>query len=146
MLIVDYCYSCRVLHGIGIFDFDNGKYQGFALQQCSITFSIKCYIFVLQHKMYDKDLWQQRWDLIQQHLQSFILDAHNRCIPKAQQPIAYMQCPLQHDDESCAPHVRLDTLTPDTDMWCTKSNPKRKVSRDSYNLLLKPSAQDGKYQ
>ena len=131
-----------ILHGIGVFDFNNGK-QGFALQQCSVTFSIKCYIFVLQREVCNKDLRQQRWDLLQQHLKSFVFDAHNRCIPKAQQPITYVECPLEHD-KSCVPHIRLDALTPDNDVYCAKENPKRLVSRSAYNLLLNPDNQPGK--
>lgn len=126
----------RVLCGIGVFDFSSGK-QGFALEQCSKTFSIKCYIYVLQQEVCNRDLWQQRWDLLQEHLQSFVLDAHSRCISKARLPIAYMECPLQHNDD-CAPHVRLDALAVDTDIWCNKVNPKRLISRDTYSLLLKP--------
>lgn len=125
-----------------MFDFNNGK-QGFALQQCAVTFSIKCYIFVLQQEVCNKDLWQERWDLLQQQLQSFVFFAHNRCIPRAQQPITYVECPLEHD-KSCVPHIRLDALTPDNDVWCTKENPKRLVSRSAYNLLLNPISQPGK--
>ena len=133
---------CSVCRGIGVFDFKNRK-QGFTLQLCSVTFSIKCYIFVLQQEMHNRDLWLQRRDLLQEHLPSFILDAHNRCIFKADQPIAYMECPMQHD-ENCAPHVRLDTLAIDTDVWCTRMNPKKLVSKDAYNLLLQPQGNTGK--
>ena len=98
---------------------------------------------MLQQEVCDRDLWQQRWDLIQEHLQFFILDAHKRCISKAQQPITYMECPVQHD-ENCAPHIRLDALAIDRDVWCTKVNPKRLISKDAYNLLLKPNDQPSK--
>ena len=93
--------------------------------------------------MWNKDLWKERWDLLQKHLKSFVFDAHNRCIPKAQQPITYIECPLQND-KSYVPLIRLDALTPDNDVWCTKENPKRLVSRSAYNLLLNPDNQLGK--
>jgi len=139
-VLLDICYFiCSVLRGIGVFDFDNKK-QGFTLQQCSVTFSIKCYVFVLQQEVCNKHLWQQRWDLLQKHLHSFILDAHKRCIPNAQQPIAYIECP----EKDCTPHICLDTLTTDTDIWCTKVNPKKLIPRDTYNLVLEPKDQPGK--
>ena len=137
-----FTFMCSVLRGIGVFNFKNRK-QGFALLECSVTFSIKCYIFVCKQEVDNKDLWQQRWGLLQKHLPSFILDAHNRCISKADQPIAYMECPLQHD-ESCAPHIRLDALATDADVWCTKVNPMKLISKDAYNLLLQPKDKPSK--
>ena len=125
-----------------MFNFKNRK-QGFALLKCSVTFSIKCYIFVLEQEVDRRDLWQQRWDLLLEHLPSFILGAHNCCISKADRPIVYMECPLQHD-ENCAPHIRLDTLAIDTDVWCTKVNPMKLISKDAYNLLLQPKDKPSK--
>ena len=93
--------------------------------------------------MDNRDLWQQRWGLLQEQLPSFILDAHNRCISKAQPPIAYMECPIQHD-ENCAPHIRLDTIAIDTNIWCTKVNPKELIPKDACNLLLQPKDHPGK--
>jgi len=131
-----------VLRGIGVFDFKSRK-QGFTLQLCSVNFSIKCSIFVFKQETNNRDLCQQRWDLLQKHLPSFILDAHSRCISKADQPIAYMECPIQHD-ENCAPHIRLNTLAANTDVWCTKENPKKLIPKDAYNLLLQPRDNPGK--
>ena len=58
---------------------------------------------------------------------------HNRCISKAQKPIAYVECPLQHD-EKCGPHLSLDKIKPN--MYCTKVYPKREVPKQAYNLVL----------
>ena len=123
-------------NGIGVFDFSNGL-QSFIVQHCSSTYSIICRIYVRKEVLWNKNLWQQRWDLLKL-IEGFINSVHSRCIPKAAKPIAYVECPLHHDKE-CTPHIRLDTVKPN--MLCTKLN--EYVSLDAYKLLLEPTNQPG---
>ena len=115
-----------------MFDFSDGT-QSFALQHCSDTHSIKCYISVQKQKVYDRGLWHLRYDLLK-NIKKFIHHVHNHFIPKAREPITYVQCPLQHD-EDYAPHIPLDTI--ESNMLCTKVN--QLIPRDAYNLLLEPT-------
>lgn len=68
---------------------------------------------------------------------------HKR-ISKAQKPIAYMECPLQHNEEF-GPHLRLDKVKPN--MYCKMVHPKELaiVPKEAYNLLL-PTDQLSEYE
>ena len=127
-------------HGIGVFDFINDK-QCFTLQHCPKTHSIKCYICVNQGEVNDTTLNEQRWKLLHT-LNTMIHSVHERCISTAQKPIAYIECPLQHDEE-CGLHLRLEKIKPN--MYCNKVYPKQLVPKETYNLLL-PVDQLGKYE
>ena len=114
-----------------MFDFSNNK-QSFILKQCSHTYSIKCHICVRKGELYNKDLWQQRNDLLEL-IKSFINSVHSRFIPKAAKPIAFLECPLDHDKE-CGPHLFLDKIKIGT--VCPLVN--EYISEDAYKLLLEP--------
>ena len=122
-----------VYHGIGVFDFSNEK-QCFALQHCPRTHSIKCHICVHTQEVNNANLSVQRLELLNE-LRKLINLVHERCISKAQKPIAYVECPLQHD-ENCGPHLSLDKIK--LNMYCTKVYPKKKVPEEAYNLVLPP--------
>ena len=128
-----------VHRGIGVFDFSNEK-QCFALQHCPKSHSIKCHICVHTQEVNDASLSVQRLELVNE-LGKLIDLVHKRCISKSQKPIAYLECPLQHD-EMCGPHLSLDKIKPN--MYCTKDYPKRKVPEEAYNLVL-PLDHPGKY-
>ena len=117
-----------------MFDFSNDL-QSFIIQHCSVTCSIKCRIYVRKEELWNKDLWQQRWDLLQL-VENFIKSVHSHCIPKAAKPIAYVECSFYHDKE-CAPHIRLSDVKPK--LLCTKVN--EYISLDAYRLLLEPTNQ-----
>ena len=119
-----------------MFDFSSGL-QSFIIQHCSDTYSIKCHIYVRKEELWNKDLWQQRWDLLQL-VESFINSVHSHCIPKAAKPIAYVECPFCHDKD-CAPHIRLSAVKPN--VLCTKVN--EYISLNAYKLLLEPTNQSG---
>ena len=121
-----------------MFNFSNGL-QSFTIQHCSNTYSIKCCIYVRKEELQNKDLWQQRQNLLQL-IEGFINSVHSYYIPKAAKPIAYVECPLHHDKD-CAPHIRLDAMKPN--MMCKKVN--EYISVDAYKLLiiLDPTNQSG---
>ena len=132
-----YCFVLfSIFHGLGVFDFSDGK-QSFVLEHCSDTYSIKCHVYVRKQELHNNDLWQQRWELLILIL-SFVKSVHSRCIPKAKEPIAYVECPLDHD-KKFDPHLRLDAIKLET--LCTKVN--QFVSKDAYRLLLEPMNQSG---
>ena len=127
-------------HGIGVFDFINDK-QCFTLQHCPKTHSIKCYICVHEGEVNNAKLHEQRWKLLQM-LDTMIHSVHKCCISTAQKPIAYIECPLQHDEEYGL-HLRLRKIK--LNMYCNKVYPKQLVPKETYNLLL-PMDQLGKYE
>ena len=135
--IINVLLFYSVFHGIGVFDFSDGK-QSFVLERCSDTYSIKCRIYVHKQELQNNDLWRQRWHLLDLIL-CFIKSVHSHCIPKAAEPIAYVECPLHHD-KKCVPHLRLDAIKLKT--LCTKVN--QFVSKDAYRLLLEPMNQSGR--
>lgn len=128
---------CSIYKGIGVFDFNNNK-QTFALQRCSDPCSIKCYISVHEKAMLDKNLWKQRWDLLD-YLGAIIRSAHIHYIQNTRKPIAYVECPFDHGEE-CAPHISLEAIRSNTP-FCTKVN---KCIEGAYQLLLEPTDQPGK--
>ena len=117
-----------VYHGIGVFNFSNEN-QCFALQYCLKTYSIKCHISVHKQEVNNAYLRTERLEL----LNVLINLVHARCISNAQKPMAYVKCPLQHN-EKCGPHLSLDKIKPK--MYCTKVFPKEEVPVKAYNLLL----------
>ena len=133
-------FICSIHHGIGVFDFIDDK-QCFTLQHCPKTHSIKCYICVHKEEVNNKSLYEQRCKLLQV-LDKMVHSVHKRCISKAKKPIAYMECPLQHDDE-CGLHLLLHKIKPN--MYCNKVYPKQLVPKETYNLLL-PTEQLGEYE
>ena len=108
--------------------------QSFCLQQCLVTFSIKC--FITLHVEDQLMMLGQRQELLV-HLKEAIHEVHHTYIPSAKDPIGYVECPLQHE-EGCLPHVRLDDISEVNDILCSRS-PGRIVPRKSYMLLLTTS-------
>ena len=82
---------------------------------------------------------EERQDLLA-HLKECINEVHTVYIPSAKRPIAYIECPLQHE-ESCGPHVRLDDICETKKVYCSK-NVGKLVPPNTYMMLLK--ADDGK--
>ncbi|XP_065912071.1 uncharacterized protein [Dysidea avara] len=123
----------RIYRGTGYFDFTLMK-QSFCLQQCLVTFSIKC--FITLHVEDQLMMLGQRQELLA-HLKEAIHEVHHTYIPSAKDPIGYVECPLQHE-EGCLPHVRLDDISEVNDILCLK-NPGQIVPRKSYMLLLTTS-------
>lgn len=89
----------------------------------------------------DTSLIEERLKLLDE-LEKIINFVHQRCISKAQKPVAYVECPLQHDEEF-GPHLPLDTIKPI--MYCNKVYPKQPVPSESYNLLLPCMDQPGEH-
>ena len=121
-----------------MFDFNDDDKQSFMLKYCSCAYSIQLHIWVHKEELGDKQLWQQRRDLLKV-VQDLINTAHCHCIPKASKPMAYVECPL-HCEEEYGPHIRLDAVKAKT--LCTKVN--KYISEDTYKLLLEPINQCGK--
>ena len=123
-----------------MFDFIDNK-QYFTLQHCPKTHSIKCYISVHKDEVKNESLYKQRWNLLQM-LDKMVHSVHKRFISTAKNPIAYIECPLQHNEESGF-HLHLDKIKPN--MYCNKVYPKQLVPKETYNLLL-PMDQLGEYE
>ena len=81
-------------------------------------------------------LLKQRQDLLA-HLKQSINEVHDIYIPSAKRPIAYIECPLQHE-ENCSPHVRLDDISDTEDVYCCKGDGEI-VPPEAYIMLLKDS-------
>jgi len=56
------------------------------------------------------------------------------CIPSARQPIEYLECPLEHDD-NFMPHIRLGGINASDDVFCSKSDCKI-IPKKAYLMLL----------
>ena len=76
---------------------------------------------------------EQHQDLLA-HLKESINEVHTVYIPSARSPIAYIECPLQHE-ENCSPHVRLDEISEIGKVYCPKSDGKL-VPPQAYMMLL----------
>ena len=77
---------------------------------------------------------KQRKDLLR-HLKMSISEVHNKYIPSAKHPIAYIECPLSHK-AGCMPHVRLDKISESERVYCSKNGGKI-VPPEAYMMLLK---------
>ncbi|XP_065884558.1 uncharacterized protein [Dysidea avara] len=119
-----------IYRGTGYFDC-KGKGQSFKLQQCQITYSIKCYFTI--HAQDEQMMLEQRQELLS-YLKESLNVIHQMYIPSARQPIAYLECPLHHDD-NCLPHVRLNSINTSNDVFCSKSECQA-VPKKAYMLLL----------
>ena len=71
------------------------------------------------------------------HLKKSIIEVHEVYIPSARRPIAYIECPLQHE-ENCGPHVRLEDISEAEDLYCSK-NDGEVVPPQAYMMLLTTS-------
>ena len=105
--------------------------QNFCLQQCLVTFSIKCFITINGEDT--QMMLDQRQGLLA-HLKEAIDEVHLTYIPSAKHPIGYVECPLEHEEE-CLPHIRLDDVNEANDILCLKSA-SQIVPRKSYMPLL----------
>jgi len=116
------------------------------LQQCLVTFSIKCFITVNQHLSPSKqqldEMLTHRQELIQ-HLKDCIGEVHKTCIPSARAPIAYLDCPLDHKPDF-PPHVPLDNISITKDILCRQSQ-NQPIPKESYILLLEASVCNSKH-
>ena len=139
------CYCCRIYHGCGQFDFKDHR-QCFVLQQCLVSFSIKCFISIHQHlscsKQQLEEMLTHRQDLVE-HLKQCISDVHKSCIPSAQHPIAYLECPFKHEPDF-PPHIPLDEINVTNDVLCRQSQ-NRPLPVETYYQLFKTALCDGKH-
>ena len=129
------CILYSLYRGNGYFNFKNRK-QSFKLQECQATSSIICYITIHKRVATKQELLAmlaQRQDLLA-HLKKSINEVHTEYIPSARSPIAYIECPLQHE-ENCGPHVRLDEISDTEDVYCPKSDGEI-VPPQAYMMLL----------
>ena len=125
-----------ICRGNGYFNFKN-RNQSFKLQECQATSSIKCYITIYKQGITKQEqlvMLEQRQDLLA-HLKKSINKVHTIYIPSAKDPIAYIECPLQHE-ESCSPHVRLNDISEEKEVYCSK-NMSELVPPNAYMMLLK---------
>ena len=76
---------------------------------------------------------EQRRDLLA-HLRRSINEVHRVYIPSAKYPIAYIECPLQHE-ENCGPHIKLDNISATEKVHCSK-NDSEIVPPQAYMMLL----------
>lgn len=131
-------------HGSGQFDFKDHR-QCFIIQQCLMTFSIKCFITVNQHltssEQQLKEMLTHRQELIE-HLKVCIADVHESCIPSAQCPIAYLECPFDHGLD-IFPHIPLENISVTTDLLCRRGQ-NQLIPKETYILLFKTSICNGK--
>ena len=130
-----------IYRGIGYFNF-KGRNQSFKLQECQATSSIKCYITMREKGITKQEqlvMLEQRKDLLV-HLKKSINEVHSDYIPSATQPIGYIECPLQHE-ENCSPHVRLADISETEKVRCSKCHGEV-VPPEAYMMLLK--ADNGK--
>ncbi|XP_065916801.1 uncharacterized protein [Dysidea avara] len=120
----------RIHRGTGYFDFKMRR-QSFRLQQCPVTYSIKCYLTI--HVEDQQIMLGQRRALLE-HLNQSLHDVHQAYIPSAKYPIVYVDCPLEHE-KGCLPHVRLDDINEVDDVPCSR-NEGQIVPRKAYMPLL----------
>ena len=76
------------------------------------------------------------------HLRQCISDVHESCIPSAQHPIAYLECPFEHEP-GFPPHIPLDEISVSNDVLCRQSQ-NQPLPIESYILLFNSSSYDGK--
>ena len=137
---ISYVFNYSIYRGIGHFNFKSRK-QSFKLQEDKTTSSIKCFITIHQEgaqvsKEKQCVMLEQRQSLLT-HLKESINDIHTTYIPSASYPIAYIECPLSHE-EACMPHVRLENISETEDVYCPKSDGKI-VPPQAYMMLLRIS-------
>ena len=125
-----------IYRGIGHFNFKSRK-QSFKIQEHQATSSIKCLIIIHQGAQISKEnqliMLAQRQSLLA-HLKKSINEVHSTYIPSARYPIAYIECPLAHE-EDYMPHVRLEDISETEDVHCPKSDGKI-VPPQAYMMLL----------
>ena len=85
---------------------------------------------------------EQRQELLS-HLKESLTVIHQMYIPSARQPIGYLECPVDHDD-NCLPHVRLNNINTSNDVFCSKNECKI-VPKKAYMLLLTTVSNRGMY-
>ena len=83
-----------------------------------------------------------RQELVE-HLKHCISDVHNTCIPSAQHPIAYLECPFKHEP-NFPPHIPLDEIDVTKDVLCRQSH-NRPLPKEAYSLLFQTSLCEGKH-
>ena len=130
---------CSIRRGVGYFSFDDAHWQQFQLQLCHSTSSINCYITIHHSNQPPIDLLsvllQQRRQLLI-YLESSVTEVSKCCMPSAEPPVTYLECPL-HKDE-CTPHVALDINKKDI-LICHKKQSATVIPEEFYILLYQGS-------
>lgn len=93
------------------------------------------FISVDQNKLNEDNFQEVAW-LCQQlyhHLQVCMKEVHQSLIPCAAVPVAYLECPLNHEG-ALAPHLALSEIESEKDLICPKSG--KVVPLSYYNLLF----------
>ena len=124
-----------IYRGFGDFNFKSG-HQSFKLQECQATSSIKCFLTIDGKggtKQKQLTMFKQRQALLASLMKS-ISEVHSTYIPLARYPIAYIECPLCHE-EGCIPHVRLEDISETENVYCFRSGGKI-VPPQAYMMLL----------
>jgi len=88
-----------------------------------------------------QDMLKHRKELVS-HLKSCVAEVHNSCIPSAEKPIAYLECPLAHEPDYL-PHIRLDKVNDIDEVLCRPSN-NQPISKEAYILLYRASYSESK--
>ena len=96
-------------------------------------YCIKCFISVKETEIKNKELREQRWELLK-YLNNCIEHTHVSFIPEAEKPVAYIHCPINHEVSNVPPHLFLDKIK--WGMSCSAEVCKQ-VPVEAYNLLLK---------
>ena len=68
------------------------------------------------------------------NLMTSISEVHSTYIPSARYPVAYIECPLCHEEDSM-PHVRLEDISETKDVYCFRSGGKI-IPPQAYMMLL----------
>lgn len=111
---------CSIHHGTGYFAFQEGAWQQFQLQHNQEISSIECFITIHpQNPPEEKQstLLAERVTLVK-YLETTLISICNSHMPMVAKPVAYLRCPLDHDESTTQPHLLFDSIDGKSPVMC----------------------------
>lgn len=130
-----------IYHGTGYFAFQEGAWQQFQLQHNQVISSIDCFITIHSQNLPKEKqpmLFAERMALLE-HLRTALHDICDSHMPMVTKPVAYLACPLNHDESATQPHLLFDSINRESPVTCRyKRREAAQVPPECYIPLLKP--------
>ena len=130
-----------IYHGTGYFAFQKGAWQQFQLQHNQVIPSIDCFITIYDRNLPKEELprlFAERMALLN-HLQTALSSICNSHMPMVAKPVAYLACPLDHDESATQPHLLFDNIDGKSPVMCRyRRKEATQIPPECYIQLFKP--------
>ena len=121
------CYSFKISKDI--FKLESNQVYGVEVQLNNDGI-IKCCI---QNPPVERKIKERLYPDLLDFIQKALIEICDCCIPSAQKPVCYLECPFDHDDKG--PHLLFNEISDESGIICTITN--TPVPKTYYSSLFK---------